>query len=49
MITAADGDLMAASFIAEGEKEETTSRVAKVVDGIVATGNWALKRNGDLI
>ena len=44
LVAVADCDLMVASLVVEGDKIETTSRVAEVVDSIVTARNRILKR-----
>jgi hypothetical protein len=49
LVAVADCDLMVASLVVEGDKKETTSRVAEVVDSVVAARNRILKRKSNLI
>jgi hypothetical protein len=49
LVTVSDHNLMVAGFVVEGDKEEAASRVAEVVNGIVATWNRILEGQGDLI
>jgi hypothetical protein len=49
LIARADGNLVVASLVVEGYETETTSRVAEVVDSIVATRDRIFERKGDLV
>ena len=49
LVSRANGDLVITSFVIKTDKEQAASGVAKVVDGVVASGNRILKWEGGLV
>jgi hypothetical protein len=49
LIAISNLDLMVSSFVIEGNKKQTASRVAKIVNSIVAARDRVLKGQRDLV
>ncbi len=49
MIAGADSDLVVASLVVKGDEEQRPSRIAKVIDSVVAARNRVLEGKRDLI